>query len=217
MITKIQLRKDAKILASNGKQVGSLERVVVNPGSHALTNIVVKTGSLVSHDEKVVPIEMVAETTKDLVVLRDDIGDLEALPPFEERRLVDEKGVLDQPPQSTTPPVIYGFPTGAPAIVPDPGEQFVTQLEQNIPDGTVAMKEGAHVITEDGKQVGSVESVLADPSADQITHLLVSSGLLTKTMKLIPIKWVVTFGEETVNLRVDKDEVEKLPEATVVE
>ena len=211
MNTKIQFGKDAKILTADGKQIGSLERIVLNPGSHAITNIVVRTGSLINHEEKVVPLELVAETTRDLVVLREDAGNLNSFPLFEERRIVDEKGELDKPPQSTS--TVYGVPGAGMTVMPDPGEQFITQLEQNIPDGTVAMKEGAHVITSDGKQVGSVERVFADPAADQVTHLLISNGLLTREMKLIPVKWVVTFGEGSVHLRVNKNEVERLAEA----
>lgn len=211
MVTKIHLGKNAKILAADGRQVGSLERVVLNPGSHAITDIVIRTGTLMSHEEKVVPLGLVAETTKDLVVLREEAPDLDVLPPFEERHIVDEKGDLDKSPQGA--PVIYGVPGVGLTVTPDPAEQFVTQLQQNIPDGTVAMKEGAHVITSEGKQVGSVESVLADPTADQVTHLLVSNGLLSKESKLIPVKWIVTFGEETIHLRVDKATVDQLAEA----
>jgi uncharacterized protein YrrD len=211
MVTKIHLGKNARILAADGRQIGSLERVVLNPGSHAITDIVIRTGTLMSHEEKVVPLGLVAETTKDLVVLREEAPDLDVMPPFEERHIVDEKGDLDKPPQSA--PVIYGVPGVGLAITPEPAEQFITQLQQNIPDGTVAMKEGAHVITSEGKQVGNVESVLADPTADQVTDLVVSSGLLSKESKLIPVKWIVTFGEEAIHLRVDKATVDQLAEA----
>src|SRR6185295_19741970 len=93
-------------------------------------------------------------------------------------------------------------------VVPAPGEKFVTQIEQNIPDGTVALKEGAKVITADGKHVGNVERVLADSSVDQITDLVISTGLINKEMRLIPIKWVMTVDEDTVHLRVKKASIE---------
>jgi sporulation protein YlmC with PRC-barrel domain len=46
MITKIQLQKDAVVLSENGKKAGSLERVVVNPKTNVITDIVVRTGGL---------------------------------------------------------------------------------------------------------------------------------------------------------------------------
>jgi uncharacterized protein YrrD len=64
------------------------------------------------------------------------------------------------------------------------------------------------VISADGKHVGNVERVLADPSVDQVTHLVISQGLFTKANKLIPISYVMTVGEDTVHLRVKKVSVE---------
>lgn len=202
-----QFQKDASVLASNGQQIGSLERVVLNPETKVVTDIVVRMGTLFNKEAKVVPVEFVVETTENQIVLSDEAGGLESFPPFEERHLVGENGDAAQDP-ADIPPVVYGSPGFGPLVVPAPGEQLVTQIEQNIPEGTVAMKEGAKVISADGKHVGNVERVLADSSVDQVTHLVISQGLFTKESKLIPIKWVMTVGEDTVHLRVNKVSVE---------
>jgi len=170
-------------------------------------DIVVRTGTLFSKADKVVPIEYVVETTENQVVLSNEAGELESFPPLEERHLVSENADAAQQP-ADIPPVVYGSPGFGPMLVPAPGEQIVTQIEQNIPVGTVAMKEGAKVISADGKHVGNVERVLADPSVDQVTHLVISQGLFTKANKLIPISYVMTIGEDTVHLRVKKVSVE---------
>ena len=99
-------------------------------------------------------------------------------------------------------------------ISTDSADQFVTQIEQNIPAGTVAVKEGATVITADGKHVGYMESVFADVSAEQITHLLISNGLITKEKKLVPIDWVTVLGEDEIHLRVDKPAVDELADVS---
>ena len=62
MITKIQLQKDAAVLAVDGKKVGSLERVVVNPETKVITDIVVRTGGLLGHDEKIVSVDLIDAT-----------------------------------------------------------------------------------------------------------------------------------------------------------
>lgn len=209
MITKIQLQKDAPVLTADGQPVGSLERVVVNPKTNVVTDIVVRTGGLFDREAKVVSLDLVAETTADQIALREEAGELKSMPLFEERRLVEAKGELDLPPQNVSP-VIPGYPGLGSSDARSPGEKFVTQMEQNIPDGTVAMKEGARVITHEGKHVGNVERVIADPAVDQVTHLLISSGLLSKEQRLIPMKWVTALSEEEVHLRVKKDTVEKL-------
>jgi uncharacterized protein YrrD len=216
MITKILLQKDATVLAADGRQLGSLERVVLNPESNVVTNVVVRTGNLIKHQEKVVPINLVAETADNQILLHEEAGDLKGFPSFEERRLVDEHGGTDNPsPTQNTPPVVAGF-MGTP-MISSPVRPIVTRIEQNIPEGTVAMKEGARVISADGKQVGAVERVLADPIEEQVTYLQVSKGLLVKDMKLVPIHWVLSVGEDEVHLRVSRDSVETMNELPVAE
>lgn len=218
MITKIQLQKNASVLAADGRQLGSLERVVLNPESNVLTNIVVRTGNLLKHDEKVVPIELIAETADHQILLREEAGDLEGFPPFEERRLVDEYGKRNKPASSSSvPPIVNGYSVMSTPMMSVPDGRVITRIEQNIPAGTVAMKEGAKVVSADGKHVGVVERVLADPVAERITGLLVSRGLLVRDVKLVPIRWVMSVGEEEVRLRVGRDSVEDLGDLPVAE
>lgn len=216
MEKKMQLQKKANVIAANGQSIGRIDRVVLNPVTKVITNIVVHKSALFNKEDKVVPITLVAETTEDQIVLRGEAGELDSFPPFEERRVVAEKPD-EEPSQSmnTPQPVNYGIPGVSPAFVPPPGDQFITQIEQNIPEGTVAMKEGAKVVSSEGEHVGNVERVFADTSIDQITHLLVSRGMFVKEAKLVPVKWVMTMGEDEVHLRVKKDSVEELEDVSI--
>jgi uncharacterized protein YrrD len=213
MDTKIQFQKKATVLAADGTQVGSIERVVMNTNSNVLTDIVVRKGGLLGHEEKVVPIRLVAETGESQIVLRDNAGTLEGFPDFEERRLVNTHKDGESR-SADVQPSIVGFPVmGTPVLSVPPTE--TTRIEQNIPDGTVAMKEGARVISAEGKHVGNVESVLADPDVDQVTHLMITSGMYAREKRLIPMKWVVIVGEDEVHLRVNKAEVEESADVPV--
>jgi len=216
MITKIHLQKDAEILSANGNRLGSLERVVLNPDTNVVTDLVVRIGSLMKHVEKVLPIEYVAETSEGIILLQDTAGELKGFPPFEEEHIIAQKSDEGSPtPVENVPTAVLGYPmTGSP-VVPVVMDHVVTRVERNIPMGTVAMKVGAAVLAVDGKHVGKVERVLADPTQDQITHMLISNGLLTKEIKLIPIRWILRVGEEAVRLRVDKSMVENLVEEPV--
>lgn len=215
MNTQIQFQKNATVLAADGKQLGTLERLVVNPDTKILTGIVVRTGRLLSHDERVVSIEAVRETSDGLIVLREDVDDLTAFARLEERHIVNEDQVENKLAASTKePPIVTGYPVmGTPLVLPS--EPLVTQVEQNIPEGTVAMKEGAKVITAEGKHVGNVERVLVDSSAEQVTHLVVFKGKVHKEAKLIPMQWVRTLGEDKVHLRVNQELVDELGNAPV--
>jgi uncharacterized protein YrrD len=209
MENMLQFQQNASVLAADGRAVGRLDRVVLNPETKVLSHIVVRSGSLFSKkEEKVVPVEEIAEATREQIVLR--TSDLDSLPALQEERAVAFSE--DQPPAgSSAQPLLYGSPmTGTPAPAQHP---FITRFEQNIPEGTVAMKEGARVISVEGKRVGSVERVLARAPEDRATHLLVSSGLFVREKKMIPIAWVLMLGEAEVHLRVKKDSVEKLEPA----
>ncbi|MBI3739866.1 MAG: DUF2171 domain-containing protein [Chloroflexi bacterium] len=180
-----------------------------------MTHIVVRRGGLFAKEEKVVPIDMVARTTADEIDLRGEAGDLQSAPPFEEKHVVSTEENTDKP-TPPAPPVMCGSPVLGMSLQPAPGEQFVTQVEQNIPKGTVALKEGAKVTTAEGKHAGQVERVLADAPTDRATHLLVSTGLLTKESKLVPINWVEMIDEDEVHLRVEKETLDELADTSVV-
>jgi len=217
MDPKTQFKKDATVLSANGQQVGSLSRVVINPETRALTDILVRVSSLFNQEEKVVPIEFVAETTEDQIVLHYAAGILASFPPFEERHLVDANDYADQPsPSEHALPTIFGHADVSLSMIKtQQGKKLIPQVTQNIPDGAVAMKKGSKVITAEGKYVGNVECVLADPEADQITHLLISSKQHANETKLIPIQWVMLVDGEKVELRVKNHMVEELADASL--
>jgi uncharacterized protein YrrD len=209
MDNKIQLQKHAHVLASNAQEVGFLERAVLNPDSNVITHIVVRMGPFLNKEDRIVPIELVSDTTEDLVLLDADASTVESMPLFEVKQLVGEE-------QRVTAGASSNHQAAAPfgespiAVLPvlDADETYPTEIVQNIPEGTVAMKAGAKVIAADGEQLGHVERILADSSVDQITHLLISRGIFSKEVKIIPIKWVMKIGEDNVYMHVNKDSVE---------
>lgn len=217
METKVQFQKNTKVVAANGQELGSIERVVLSPQSKMVTHIVVRKGGLLNKVEAVVPIDLIAEATEDQIRLLEGAGNLDAFPPFEEERVVGKKSGLDLPPASgSTTPELIGYPEPNIPFIPDPGEEYVTQTKQNIPTGTVALKEGAKVLTSDGKHVGKVERILANPEMDQVTHLVISKGMFPKETKLVPLEWVRTMTEDEVHLGFDEHQVEELPDVSII-
>jgi uncharacterized protein YrrD len=89
---------------------------------------------------------------------------------------------------------------------------MVRETDQNIPDDTVALKEGARVISDDDETVGSVERLLTDPRSNRVTHFVISQGLLMKERKMVPVDWVRLMEEDKVHLAVGKGVVDRLPE-----
>jgi uncharacterized protein YrrD len=205
----ILFQKNANVLTASGKQIGTLERIVLNPDTKVVTDIVIQRGTLFNKEYRVVPIDLVTETTENEIHLNNEADGLESFPPFEERRIVSEADAQSGS-TGSVPSVIYGVPGMGPAVVPEPAEQIVTKMEQNIPEGTVALKEGAKVFTADDEHIGNVDRVLADPSIDIATHLIITQGLLVKEKILIPMKWVTMLGEDSVHLGVTEAEIKSL-------
>lgn len=206
----MEFKQNAAIVAANGDAVGHLDRVVVDPETKVITHIVVQKGFLLKED-KVVPIGLIAEATADRISLREDAGDLHALQPFEEKHYVmsGDASAGGAPTVVTQP--LAGIPG---AVTSEPRQKFIKQVEQHIPTGTVALKEGATVVTADGKHFGHVEQVMTNAQADRATHLLVSKGLLSKERKMIPVTWVSIMAEDEVHLTVESrllDELEPYP------
>ncbi|MBC7878849.1 MAG: PRC-barrel domain-containing protein [Anaerolineales bacterium] len=215
MQTKMQFQKNANVMSASGHSVGQIDRIVVNPQNNVVTHLVVHQGGLFSKEDKVVPIEWVLETHPYEIVLCDEAGDLEALLTFEEEHIVDADDgsfIVEENRQ----PVMYGSPVQGLSLQPNPDENYVTKIDKNIPEGTVAMKEGAKVVTADGKHVGTVERVYTDIPEEQITHLLISYGMFSKKTKLVPIDWVENVTEDQVNLLVHKVSVDALTDTSIL-
>lgn len=90
---------------------------------------------------------------------------------------------------------------------------YVAKTENvNIPEGAVAVIEGARVKSSDGKDLGEVERIYTDPKEHRVTHIMITKGLLSKKRKLIPSYWIDSIAEDEIGLKVWKRFIENLPE-----
>ncbi len=212
----MKFKQNASVSAADGQDVGRIDRVVIYPQTKRVTHVVVRKGFLFA-DDRVVPIGLVAEATEDHIHLREEVGDLHDLPKFEESHYVrwpEEEGGHHSPSSGRYASPLYGYPQAAagmsnPDLGPS-GPQYAKRVEQNIPEGTVALREGAKVIAEDGKLVGYVEGILTDAETEQATHILISQGLLQKERKLVSAFWAREIEENEIYLAAPADVLEKL-------
>jgi uncharacterized protein YrrD len=212
----MQFNQGVSVFASDEKEVGHLDRVVVDPKSQEVTHLIVKRGLLFGND-KVVPLDMVASAGEEQVVLKEDEQRVESLPNFNQERFVSlnemETGRQRRSWGHSAPPV-YSYPAaGVPAnwYRPIPEQPTNLDVERNVPMDTVAIKEGARVLAEDGKRVGNVEQVFTHEGSGKITHILISQGLLLNEEKLVPVDWLNVLGEDEVRLVVTPALLEDLP------
>jgi uncharacterized protein YrrD len=220
----MQFKRGANVFASDGQKVGEIARVAIDPRTDEVTHVVVEKGFLLTAD-KVVPISLIGPAAEDRVTLRENAGDLEALPDFEERHyvLLDEERLKKVSAKGYASPLHWYPPVGTtwwrsggylgyPGFFGYPVPPYVVETERNIPEGTVALKEGAKVVSRDGEHVGDVEAVLTDPEEDRATHLVISQGLLLKERKLVPTSWISTVLPDEVHLAVGAHLIEGLRE-----
>ena len=213
----MQFKEGAKVVTADGERVGTVDRIVLDPDTKEVTHLIVQKGFLFTKD-KVVPMSLVGPTMAGRVTLREDAGDFEKLPDFKESHYVAvDRGSRSGPgPENWVRPLYWYPPLGAwwttSAYADYAKPQYVARTEKHVPEGTVALEEGAKVISRDGKHVGEIERVFTDPLEDRATHLLIAEGLILKKRTMIPTRWMTDVLEDEVHLSVDSECVESLPE-----
>src|SRR5687767_12404239 len=216
----MELKEGTSVFTPGGDEVGKVNRFVLDPATNEVTHIVIQKGWLLPED-KVVPFEMVNSATGESVVLREDVGDFEKLPPFEETQFVRATDDLPSDPEVTPDPsyqytpAYYWYPAqsniGFPGIALGHYVWPSGETKRNIPADTVPLKEGTNVRSSDGKHVGDVERLFLEVDSNKVTHFVISQGVLFKDRKLVPAHWVKSVEEDSVNLVVSSQLLERLP------
>ena len=199
----MDFREGTSVYTSDGLESGRLHRVVIDPENHAVTHIVVQRGFL-NKEDKVVPLEKVISALQDGVILECSAEELNEMAPLNTTHLVPMSGARGRD----------TYVSGAPGsfINQSPEDYVVEETTRTIPEELVALKEGAPVVSTDDEQVGQVERVGTTPQPRQVTHFIVSQGLLRKVRKMVPIRWVSILAEEKVFLEVGTQQLKELPE-----
>jgi uncharacterized protein YrrD len=229
----MEFKAGTHVYTADGNDVGSIDRVILDPHTNEISGIVVKQGWLFTED-KVVSIDLVASASESRVVLSQTKHNLHDLPPFEETYYVplqeedyptglSERAVAhaDYAPVSYAYPPLgtewwgyggyLGLPPAEPTTTSEYGADYIQRTKTNIPEGTIAVKEGARVLSIDNQHVGDVEEVFIDPQSNFATHILIAQGHFFKEHKLVPTNWIKSERENEVRLTVNTAVVERLP------
>ena len=216
----MELKEGIGVFTPGGEEVGRVNRFVLDPATNEVTHIVIQKGWLLPED-KVVPFEMVSSATGEKVVLNEEIGEFDKLPPFEETHFV--RATDDHPsdptaagdPEYQYTPAYYWYPAQSNVGYPAMGFGHYTwpsgEKKRNIPEDSIPLKEGTNIVSSNGEQVGNVERLFLEGDSNQVTHFLISQGLLFKDRKLVPAHWVKSVEEDAVYLVVSSDVLERLP------
>jgi uncharacterized protein YrrD len=230
---EMRIKDGAPVYTAHDQEVGRVDRVVLDLRTNEVTHLVVRKGWLITED-KVVPIELVNDARDDQVRLRSDVENLDDLPPFEETHYIpsDSSGEAQEDAQNANVTAVNPLPTESYAYAPGllwyppigatwsgyysgyyghPLTNYVAHTEQNIPEGTVALKEGADVYSADGEHVGKVEDVLTNADLNRATHLRITEGWLFQEKRVIPVDWIRAVSESQIDLAVPASALNRVP------
>lgn len=209
----IKLMNNAEVFSSEGEKIGSLDRVILDPETKKVSHIVVTKGILFS-TSKVIPISYV-NLDGERITLTKNAMELEDLPDYNESSYISMEQADDSehnaeseyfyPPQNIT-----WWTSGGRIWYPK--SRYVPKTEKILPEGMLALEEGADVVGKDGEDIGNIEEVIVETEENRATHILVSRGLLSEQYKLIPTLWIKDVTEEKVYLSISSDLFERLPE-----
>lgn len=212
----MQIHHGVSVFSADEIEVGSVERVVIDPRTREVTHVVIGN-SLLFNDSRIIPVQMIASADAERILLLADQGSVENLSYFEETHFISLVGEDKAELPKTYGQPLYWYPPAGMAMMGYPGYfayPVPTQTEQNLPEELIALKDGAKVTDSSKEDFGEIEQVITDSESGKVTHFVVGWGLLQRRHKLIPALWVDTVDENHVRLVVPKRFVERLPEHT---
>jgi len=214
----MEFKQGTQVYTSDGKCVGSVDRVVLHPKTKEVTHIVVRKGFLFTED-KIIPQTLIASANDERVTLGGTDSDINSLLPFEETHylpLDDTEAAIADYPLGWASPYYWHEPLGdeIPYSNFEAGHHhpYRSETEQNIPEDTIALKEGARVVTANGQDIGSIRRIFTNSENNRVTHFLIAEGLIFKEQKLIPVSWIREIQQDKILLNVGVAILNQLPE-----
>jgi sporulation protein YlmC with PRC-barrel domain len=197
-----------------GREVGKLADLVVDPVAKRVTHLVVKPhhGAGSSH---LVPIEL-AEPTEQVggIVLNCTAQELEALPPVQEVAYLRLGEVPTADPEwdvgvSDVLALPYYDSSGLAGPVDTVGDTGI--VYDRVPKGEVELRRSSRVMSKDGAYIGDVDGFLVE-GENHITHFVLERGHLWGRREVtVPIGAVASVESDVVELSLSKDEIGELP------
>jgi len=185
-------------------RIGQSTFIIVNPATEEVTHIVVR-GNKAPKAERLVPIDWIANTAAEVILLNHNIEDFEHLDLFRATDFVyTEIPLHDSDPRLTA---LW------PYVVPS--KRIVDDTVIRIAPGELAVHKGTAVHAKDGP-IGRVDEFIVGPRTGMITHLTMREGHLWGQKEVsIPMSLIEKIEEDVVYLKVDKKMIGDMPRIKV--
>lgn len=214
------------VRGSDGRHLGKLSRVVIEPAGEQVTHVVIKPGLAESGNlfkpggweeprERVAPVELIASANKDEVRLTYDEAAFHQLPLFEHKQYtdVDVTAATGAPGQALSRfqlgelvnYIASGWGLGAaPYVAPADISLNETPTSVNIEEGSPVWRIHPH------EEIGIVERVLVDPSSQRVSALVMRRTGLFRHRVLLPIERISNVDDDVVHVTLSDADIEAL-------
>jgi hypothetical protein len=191
---------NAKVTCADGPY-GKTTSIILKPTTGKVTHVAIHSNSF-PETEYLVSIDKIIESKPDEIYLSCTRDEIDQLPVFNKIEFI--------------PSTLTGFTQGPYVMWPYYATAPGISLErEEIPIDEMSIRRGAGVEATDG-HVGRVDEFLINPTNDRISHLVMREGHLWGRKDVtIPVRQIDHYEDNTVYLKMSKDDVEKLPSIPV--
>lgn len=215
-----RVRFGQSIISNDGKNVGTVESMVLNTENNHLEQLVADQGLL--SQPKLIDIDLIERIDPDRIVLSLSADQVESLPDFVVTQYVEAPasalaglGPAWEASAIGVGRVYFGGPLGASAypggLVPPMDATDTTnpvvENVSNLPPQDVMISEGTDVVGADGKKVGKVDRVLFGDGGT-LQGFVVKSGFIFRRDITVPINAVAEVGADEIRLSVSAGTLE---------
>lgn len=202
---KFDFHVGAQVHCTDG-ECGRLLKVVVDPHTQRVTDLVVERGFVLPVD-RVVPADLVERTRNGDVYLGTDQNALQAYPEYREVEFTEpapgvKAGLYDKGD-------VRCWQSGYRMACEEPVIPLVKKRIHVGVDADLAVVERGTPIVNSQGRIGKVDHLLADAETGEISHLVVRKGLIPY-YPILPISAVRVVSDEAVTVDLSEEEVDDL-------
>jgi len=209
-MAKLDFNIGSQVHCKKDESCGKLLKVVVDPHTERVTDLIVERGFLQKID-RVLPVSAVERTTDQDIYLSISGDELEDYPEYREVEFRKPAPGWGEAKQYKAEHTRYwvtphgGFAYHEPAV-----PRVRREVHEGISSEMEVIEPETPVHNVEGMVVGKVDHVLVDRESGEITHLVVRRGLIPY-YPIVPISMIEYVSEESVYVKATTEEIKQLP------
>jgi sporulation protein YlmC with PRC-barrel domain len=220
----MQVRLGDEVITRDGKNVGKIDKLILDPKDHTIRAAVVRKGVFFTDDVEIRLDLLEVERDGEVRLLCTE-DEYERLPKFY------ESSYTTSPPPGYAAPYDYplggfvwpgggvypvvgaplpAYPLGTEATDPEIGADRDAQQilrEQDLRNAVI--DEGSDVKGIDGEKIGELHSLTFDPDTGHLTSFVVRKGFLFTQDHRLPADLISSVDDGVVYLKLDKEQLEQ--------